>query len=236
MGPIRALIAREWRSAVDTPQGYVVAVAFLLASGLFFGNSLFLQGEASMEGLFSMLPLLFLFLLPALAMRLLAEERRSGTYELLATLPIGELELLAGKYLALLLQISLLLALTLFYPLTLLLLGDPDGGTILAGYLAALLLAAAMGAVALFASALTDNSVVAYVIGFLLLLALLLLDQLALNLTPLWQQRLELFSPLVHYQRLLRGLFTLGDLLHFAAIALLFLAAARFRLAQRQWA
>ncbi|MDQ6960143.1 MAG: ABC-2 transporter permease, partial [Mariprofundaceae bacterium] len=123
MSPVSAIIWKEWRTAVDTPLGYVIAVAFLLAAGFFFGNQLFLMGQAEMRGFFAILPVLLMFFIPAMTMRSLAEEKRSGTFELLATLPVSTLQIVAGKYLAVLLQVVVLLGFTLVYPLTLATLG-----------------------------------------------------------------------------------------------------------------
>ena len=235
MSAVRALVWKEWRQAVDTPLGYVIAVAFLLAAGFFFGNRLFLVGQADMRDFFAMLPVLLMFFVPAVCMRALADERKAGTFELVATLPVSTARIVAGKYLALMLQWSLLLALTLFYPATLALLGDPDAGQIAASYLAALLLTGAYVAVCLFASALTANGVVAYVLGFSMLLAVFLLAQAAPLLSPAAQNWLDLLNPLARYQGMLRGVVHLDDAAWLLAVAVAFLAATHLQLERRRW-
>jgi len=235
MSQISTLIWKEWRTAVDTPLGYVIAVAFLLAAGFFFGNRLFLMGQAEMRSFFSILPVLLIFFIPAMAMRSLAEEKRSGTFELLATLPVSAMQIVMGKYLAVLLQVVVLLAFTLVYPLSLATLGNIDAGQIAASYMAALLLAALYTAVCIFASSLTRNAVVAYVLGLSLLLAVFLLAQAAPLFSPTVQNILEIMSPLSHYQSMLRGVVHLDDVVFLLALCGVFLAAAHFQLERRRW-
>ncbi len=235
MKPAVALVQKEWRVAIDTPLGYVIAVAFLLATGFFFGNNLFLMGQADMRGWFTVLPLLLMFFMPAVAMRMLADEQRAGTFELLATMPLRTTGIVAGKYLAVMLQVGVLLGMTLLYPFTLAMLGNVDGGQIAAGYVAALLLAALYAAICLFASALSRHAVVAYVIGFGILLGLYLLAQVTPLLNPLLQNAVVMFSPLSHYQSMLRGVIALEDVVFFIVLTLLFLALAWLRLESRRW-
>jgi len=235
MSAVRAIIWKEWRQAVDTPLGYVLAVAFLLASGFFFGSRLFLTGQADMRDFFAMLPVLLMFFVPAVCMRALADERKTGTFELLATLPVSTAQIVAGKYLALMLQWVWMFAWTLFYPATLVMLGDPDAGQIAASYLAALLLAGVDVAACLFASALTSNGVVAYVLGFSMLLAVFLLAQISPLLSPAAQNWLESLNPLARYQGMLRGVVHLDDVAWLAAVAVMLLAATHLRLERRRW-
>jgi gliding motility-associated transport system permease protein len=235
MRRVLAIVWKEWRQSIDTPMGYVVAVAFLLAAGFFFGNTLFLVGQADMRSYFHVLPMLFMFFIPALTMRLLAEERHSGTFELLATLPVREVEIVAGKYLAVMLQLILMLALTLVYPASLSLLGNVDGGAVAASYVGALLLAAAYAAICLFASSLTRNAVVAYVLGFGMLLFFFLLGQASPELSSAMQDWLTLVNPVDRYQSMMRGVISLGDVTFMLMLALAFTALARFQLERRKW-
>jgi len=232
---VLAITWKEWRQTIDTPMGYVVAVAFLLASGFFFGNTLFLAGQADMRSYFHMLPLLFMFFIPALTMRLLAEERHSGTFELLATLPVREVEIVAGKYLAVMLQLLLMLVLTLVYPASLSTLGNVDGGAVGASYLGALLLAGVYAAICLFASSLTRNAVVAYVLGFAMLLFFFLIGQASPEFSSVMQDWLTLVNPVDRYQSMTRGVITLGDVVFMLMLALAFTALTKFQLERRKW-
>jgi len=230
-----AICWKEWRVALDTPLGYVVATAFLLAAGFFFGNYLFLVGQADMRGYFSVMPLLLMFFIPAMTMRMLAEEQRSGTFELLATMPVRTADIVAGKFLAVMAQVSALLALTLFYPLTLALIGNLDGGQVAAAYLALFLLAACYVAVALYASALTSHAVVSYVIGFGMLFGLFILMQAMPTLSPAIQDALAMLTPLAHYQLMLRGVIGLDNIGALLSVTMLFLVLTWFQLERRRW-
>jgi ABC-2 type transport system permease protein len=182
-----------------------------------------------------MLPLLFMFFIPALTMRLLAEERHSGTFELLATLPVREVEIVAGKYLAVMLQLLLMLVLTLVYPASLSTLGNVDGGAVAASYLGALLLAGVYAAICLFASSLTRNAVVAYVLGFAMLLFFFLIGQASPEFSSAMQDWLTLVNPVDRYQSMTRGVITLGDVIFMLMLALAFTALTKFQLERRKW-
>jgi len=230
-----SLCRKEWRVVMDTPLGYVMAVAFLSVCGFFFESNLFLIGQADMRAWFSILSLLLMFFVPAMAMRMLADEKRSGTFELLATMPITTMTIVLGKYLALCLQILALLVLTLLYPLTLSWLGNLDVGQVLASYLAAILLASSYAAVCLYASAVTRYEVVAYVFGFIMLLLSFLFFKAMPTFSPAVQDWLVLLSPLSHYQSMLRGLIRLSDVMFFIAMNGLFLTLTWFELERRRW-
>jgi len=226
---------KEWRVMLDTPLGYVVATAFLLASGFFFGKNLFLVGQADMRSYFSALPLLLLFFIPALSMRMLADEQREGTFELLATMPVRMLEIVAGKFAAVLLQVLTLLALTLVYPLSLSLLGHVDAGQIAVSYLASLLLASVYVSVSLYASSLSSHAVVSYVLGFGMLLGLFLLGQAAATLPPAAQDWIVVLSPIQHFGNMLRGVIGLEDVVFLLAVSAGFIALTWFQLERRRW-
>jgi len=195
-----SLCRKEWRVVMDTPLGYVMAVAFLSVCGFFFESNLFLIGQADMRAWFSILSLLLMFFVPAMAMRMLADEKRSGTFELLATMPITTMTIVLGKYLALCLQILALLVLTLLYPLTLSWLGNLDVGQVLASYLAAILLASSYAAVCLYASAVTRYEVVAYVFGFIMLLLSFLFFKAMPTFSPFFIAMNGLFLTLTWFE------------------------------------
>jgi len=235
MRQIAILCGKELRIALETAQGAVVAVAFLLACGFFFSSNLFLMGQAEMRGFFAVMPLLLMFFIPAMAMRLLADELNSGTFELLATMPVSSLQLVVGKYLSLLLQLLILFALTLLYPWSLSMLGDPDGGRIAAGYLALLLLASGYSAICLYASSLTRHAMVSYIIGFTILFAMYLASQAAMTLSPASQDWLQILMPLPGYQSMLRGVIGIENIAYFLCMTVLFLALTCFQLERRRW-
>ncbi|MDX8397280.1 MAG: ABC transporter permease subunit [Mariprofundaceae bacterium] len=231
----QAICSKEWRVAIDTPRAYVVAVAFLVVTGFFFSQNLFLVAQADMRGWFSMLSLLLIFFIPAMAMRLLAGEYQTGTFELLATMPVRTIDVVLGKYLALLLQLTILLLLTLFYPLTLSSLGSLDWGQLCSSYLSVWLLAAAYSAVCLYASALTRYELVAYIVGLMMLLMMFLLSQAMLTFIPAIQDVIFLLSPSAHYHGMLRGLISLSDVMFFITMSGLFLVLTWFQMQRRRW-
>jgi len=235
MNPMIALCQKEWRISMDTPQGYVVSIAFLLASGFFFGSNLFLNGQADMRHWFAILPMLFIFFIPAMSMRLLADELHDGTYELLATMPTRTLDIVLGKYLSLLGHITFLLALTLLYPLTLSLLGNIDSGLIMASYLGAWLLAASFAAICLYASSLTSHAMIAYIVGLILLLMIFLLSQISPTLSPALQDIINMLGPISHYHHLLRGVVSFDDVAVFVMVIITFLSLCWFDLERRRW-
>lgn len=235
MNKVMAIVAKEWKTWIDTPLGYVIAVAFFIASGYFFSSALFLVGQADMRNWFSSLPMLLLFFVPAMTMRMLADEQKSGTFELLATMPLTTSEIVGGKFLAVFLQLLALFMLTLMYPLTLSLIGELDVGQIAASYVAVLLLAASYAAICLFASAVTRYEVVAYVVGFGVLLTLFLVSQSIVLFSPQVQDLIMMVSPLAHYQSMIRGVLSLQDIAYFIALAGLFLMLTWFSLERRRW-
>ncbi|MDQ6976336.1 MAG: ABC transporter permease subunit [Mariprofundaceae bacterium] len=232
---IIALCRKEWRTCIDTPLAYVIGIAFLVTTGFFFSNSLFLVNEADMRGWFAVLPLLLIFFVPAMAMRFIADERRSGTFELLATLPVGTLTVVLGKFLSLFTQLAVLIGLTLLYPWTLSGLGTLDGGQMMVSYIALLLLAGSYAAICLYASALTGYEVIAYVFGLVLLLTLFLLLQVATLFPPFIQNVLTTLSPVAHYQSLLRGVLNLGDVVYLLMVIGVFISLCSFELERRRW-
>src|SRR5262249_11387779 len=178
MANIWAIARRELYSYFVSPIAYVVGALFLVVSGFLFSIILGLSNEASMRSLFGNYAVIFLFIVPALTMRLLAEEQRTGTMELLLTAPVRDSQLVLGKFLGAFLLLLGILAVTAIYPLVLVLAGNPDRGPILAGYLGVILQGAAFLAIGLFASSLTQNQVIAALLAFVILLLLWLADAL----------------------------------------------------------
>jgi ABC-2 type transport system permease protein len=177
MNPTRILFRRELASYFATPVAYVFIVIFLLLSGAFtfYLGGFYERGQADLQPFFGFHPWLYLFLIPAVAMRLWAEERKSGSIELLLTLPVTMGQAVLGKFLAAWAFVGIALALTFPIWVTVNYLGDPDNGVIIASYLGSLLMAGAFLAVGSCLSAMTRNQVVAFILTvvacFLLLLA-----------------------------------------------------------------
>ena len=159
------LFKKELMSYFNSPIAYIFIGVFLVIGNWLFFNNFFLFGQVSMRGYFDLLPWIFLFLAPAVTMRLWAEEKRSGTIEFLLTLPVSDWQVVLGKFLGALAFMAISLLLTLSIPLSLAMLGNLDAGPVIGGYAGALLLAGAYLSLGLFISSLTKNQIIAFVIG-----------------------------------------------------------------------
>lgn len=223
MNAMLAVMRRELRSYFVTPLAYVFIVIFLLlASALtYYQGDFYERGQADLQPFFAFHPWLYLFLVPALSMRLWAEERKSGTLELLLTLPVSVTQAMLGKFFAGWIVIALALALTFPMWLTVNYLGNPDNGVIVAGYLGSLLMAGAYLAVGCCVSTLTRSQVVAFILTaavcFLLLLAgqPLVLDAASGFLSQRLVDGVADLSLLRHFDAIARGVLDLRDVFYF---------------------
>ena len=224
MNPVMTVFKRELRSYFATPVAYVFIVIFLLLSGsfTFYLGGFYQRGQADLEPFFNFHPWLYLFLVPAVAMRLWAEERKTGTIELLLTLPITMWQAVLGKYLAAWAFIGIALALTFPIWITVNYLGDPDNGVIVTSYLGSFLMAGAFLAIGACISATTRNQVIAFiltvVVCFMLLLAgyPLVLDFFAALAPQGVVDAIAGLSFLTHFDAISKGVIDLRDLLYFA--------------------
>ncbi len=223
---VRTIAKRELVGYFDSPVAYVFIVIYLLLAGFFtftFG-AFFDRGEASLTAFFMWMPWLLLFLVPALGMRLWSEERRSGTIELLLTLPVTPWQAILGKFLASWLFIAIAMALTFPVWITVNWLGDPDNGVILAGYLGSWLLAGAYLAVSCLTSAITRNQVVSFILSVVICFGLVVAgftpvtDLLARWAAPWLVEAVAGFSVLTHFDGFQRGVIDSRDFVFFASV------------------
>lgn len=231
MHSIATIFRREMASYFATPVAYVFIVIFLALNGVmtFYVGGFFERNQADLVAFFSFHPWLYLFLIPALSMRLWAEERRTGTIELSMTLPLTAAQIVVGKFLAAWAFTGIALALTFPIWLTVNFLGDPDNGAILAAYLGSLLMAGGFLAVGSFVSALTKNQVIAFVLSATLCFLLVAMGStLVLNfLGDLAQGAIADFfrslSVMNHYSDISKGVVDFRDAVYFGALICLFL-------------
>jgi len=223
---VRTIAKRELSAYFESPVAYVFLVIFLLLAGFFtftFGG-FFERGEASLAAFFNWMPWLFLFLVPAVGMRLWSEERRLGTIELLLTMPVATWQAILGKFLASWLFLAIALALTFPIVVTVNWLGDPDNGVIASGYVGTVLLAGAYLAIACMTSALTRNQVIAFILAVVLCLLLILVgfspitDLLARWAAPWLVESVAKFSVLTHYDGFERGVLDSRDVVYFLSV------------------
>jgi ABC-2 type transport system permease protein len=233
MQNILYITRKEFRSFFNLTIGYVFIVVYLLfTNGLFF-YTFFLVNQAEMRNYFTILPWVFLFFIPAVTMRLWAEERKQGTLELLLTLPIKDYEAVIGKYLASLLLIIVTLLLSLNVPLTVALSGKPDFGPIIGGYVGALLLGAAYAAIGVCISSMTENQIIAFLISVFIIAGSLLAGMLADimgSLGPL----LRFLSPGEHFQSVARGVIDSRDVIYYLSVIFFFLFLNNFIVVSRK--
>ncbi len=232
---MKSLFLKEISAFFGSLTGYLVLVLFLVALGLivwvFPETSVLNYGYADLESLFLYTPYVFTFLIPAISMRSLAEERRAGTWEMLQTSPLSLVQILLAKYLALLLLVFLAVLPTLGYAYSISLLGNPPGNLDWAGFfgswLGLLMIGATFAAVGLFASSLTSQQVVAFVLGvFLCFLLYFGLTALAGMVPGDWAYWVEELSLSYHYESLSRGVIDSRDLFFMLGMIWFFLGAA----------
>jgi ABC-2 type transport system permease protein len=223
MNPIMAVVRRELRSYFVTPVAYVFLVIFLVLSGIltFYVGDFYDRGIADLQPFFVMHPWLYLILVPAVSMRLWAEEAKSGTLELLLTLPINLWQAMLGKFLAAWLFVGLALLLTFPIWITVNYLGSPDNGIIVAGYIGSWLMAGAFLAIGACLSTVTSSQVVAFILTALVCVLLILagqsqvLDFFQGTLPRKLVNGVAHLSMLRHYEGIARGVLDVRDLLYF---------------------
>lgn len=230
-----AIARRELESYFVSPIAYVVTAAFLFISGYFFTFILFYTRQATMRYLFSNLSIIALFVAPVLTMRLISEEKRSGTIELVLTSPVRDWEFVLGKYLAGLALFTLMLVLTLYYPLLLEIFGNPDRGAILAGYLGLWLYGAALLSVGVLASSLTRNQIIAAVLGFGLLLILWVCDAAGDFTGAPLSNFFRYLSLSAHYFDFPKGIVDTKDVVYYISLAAAGLFLSTLSLSSRRW-
>lgn len=228
---VKIIFKRELYSYFTTPLAYIFICVFLVLAGAmtFYVGDFFERGLADLSPFFMFHPWLYLFFIPALSMRLWAEERKTGSIELLLTLPISTRDAVAGKFLAAWAFTGLALLLTLPFWITVSILGNPDHGIIIASYVGSLLLAGAYLAMSLAISSLTKSQVIAFVVSaFVCFMFSFTGTGLALQFIEGWLpvvvvRLLQNLSVITHYNELLRGVIDLSTILYFATLILGFL-------------
>jgi len=218
---------RDFQAYFNSPVAYVVLGVFLLVLGYLFFSTLFLAGFASMRGFFSVAPILFVVFGPAITMRLISEERKTGTIEQLLTLPISNFEVVLGKFLAALGIVVVGLLFTLPYVVSVSLLTPADTpfdyGPVIGGYIGLVLLASAFLALGLFASSLTKNQIVAFIIGLALCFFFYFVDKFAVLMPAQIGAVLEYISVDYHFGNIARGVVDTRDLVYYISLIAIFL-------------
>ncbi|GJM45544.1 MAG: hypothetical protein DHS20C21_23860 [Gemmatimonadota bacterium] len=241
MRDIGVIFRREMGAYFHSPIAYIFIIVFLLLTAGFYTNGFFLSGVADMRDFFGTLPLYLLFFVPALTMRLWAEEQRLGTFELLMTLPMKPVSIVLGKYFASLAFYGIALACTLTIPLSLAWIGDPDTGAIVAGYLGALLLGGLFLSVGIFVSGLFRDQIAAFVLT-LLACALFVLagTQFFVAVLDGWIAGFgsflsRSFAVAGHFEGIQRGVIAIDDVMFFVSFSIVFLFLNTVSLESRKY-
>jgi ABC-2 type transport system permease protein len=229
------ILRRELGAYFNSPVAYIVVTVFLLVCGYLFFSQAFLVKEATMRDFFGIAPLIFIFFAPAVTMRLLAEEKRSGTFELLITLPVGDWEVVLGKFFASLVLLGVAILLTLTYPITLSFMGELDWGTVAGGYIGLLLLGGAYLAIGLMASSWTRNQVVAFILAFAISFGLYLCGKLLPLMPASLAPIVDYISLDSHFNNIAKGVIDSRDIIYYLSMigGCLFLATRS--LESRRW-
>lgn len=236
MNNIIVIAGRELKSYFNSPIAYLVIVVFLLVVGGFFANGLFLGGQAEMRFAIQIVPLIFTFFIPAIAMRLISEEQRSGTLELLTTMPIQDYEIIIGKFLAATALLVITILLTGIHAITISMLGDVDVGQLFSQYLGLILLGISYLAIGIFGSSLSKNQIVAFIVSFFILFALFLFDKYVIMFVPGAVANIVQYLSLdYHFSNVARGVIDLRDLVYYFSVIFLFLFLATRTLESRKW-
>jgi len=233
MNAVNVILKRELASYFATPVAYIFIIIFLMLSGVFtfYLGQFFERGQADLTSFFNFIPWLYIVLVPAVSMRLWSEERRSGTIELIMTLPLSTFQVVIGKFLAAWLFIGLALTLTFPQWLTVNYLGDPDNGVILAGYIGAWFMSGGFLAVGSCLSAATKNQIVAFILTLVVCFVLVvsgfpIVQDVFSSWAPLWLvDAVSNVSFLSHFNAISRGVIDLRDFVYFAVMIVAFLYA-----------
>jgi ABC-2 type transport system permease protein len=237
MKSILTITKRELRSFFDSLMAYIMIVAFLGFSGFFTwiqGRDIFFVNQASLQSFFSIAYWTLFFFIPALTMRQIAEERKTGTIEMLLTKPVSEWQIVCGKFLATLSLIIIALLLTIPYYITVAQLGPIDHGAVLLGYLGLILMSAAYICIGLFTSSLTNNQIVAFLLALFIGIFFHILFDILSNVLPgILGNISHYLSMSTHFESISRGVFDSKDIIYFLSIVMLGLVGSEAVLTKR---
>jgi ABC-2 type transport system permease protein len=188
-------------------------------TGWFFFTTFFLHNQASLRNFFALLPITFSFVVPAITMRLFSEELNVGSYEILLTLPVTFLDVVLGKFLAALAFLAIMMIPTLSYPISVSFLGQLDWGPVVGGYVGAILLGGSFSAIGLFASSLTRNQIIAFIVGMAICFSLTLVDKMLFFLPQSLLGLLEYLGADFHFENISKGIIDSRDIVYFLSVS-----------------
>ncbi len=217
---------KELKTYFNSPIAYVVIGVFLLVSGWFVSSNMFLAGTADLRVFFQIAPLIFMFFAPAITMRLISEEKKTGTIELLVTMPIRDEEIILGKFLAALVLLATALLFTLPFVIFLVFLGDVDKGPLIGGYVGLLFMGGAYLAIGLLGSSLTENQVVAFIVGLGISFLFFMFDKVLMYVPPFIGGILQYLAMDYHFENIGRGVIDSRNVIYYVSLIVVMLASS----------
>jgi len=232
----RSVFLKEMRTFFNSPMAYIFLVIFAVINGYFFINTFFLFNQSDMRSLFNIVPLIYLFFVPAVSMGLIAREKNIGTMELIDTLPMETYEFVLGKFLAAFTLILLGLLATVIHLVTLMYVGtNIDYGAVFSGYMGLAFVGAVYSAVGTFASSVTENQVVAFIIGVFLVLVFSLMDWMLVFIPVSIAGVVQFLSINFHLSNISRGVMDSRNIIYFISLIGFFLYITIRTLDARKW-
>jgi ABC-2 type transport system permease protein len=227
---------KEMRTYLNSPASYIVLFVFLIISSWFFTSPFFLVNQSVMDSLFGIVPIVFVFFIPAITMNLISREKDSGTIESLTTFPLTDQEIVFGKFISSVMLLSIGLVFTLIHFLTVIILGtNVDFGGIIVGYLGLFLMGAAYSAIGIFSSTLSNNQIIAFIIALLIIFFLFILRFILFFLPTGMGEFFQYLSSDHHFSNMARGIIDSRNLVYFGSIIALFLKMAIVVMESRKW-
>ena len=236
MRNLKAIYLKEIKSYFNSPMAYIFLVIFTVINGYFFTRTFFLFNQSDMRSLFNIIPLVYIFFIPAVTMSLIARENNLGTMEVISTLPLKDMDFVLGKFLAALSLIVIGLLITLIHFFTLTQVGtNIDYGAVFTGYLGLALAGAVYSSVGIFASSLTDNQVVAFIIGIFIVIIFFLMDKMLMFVPISLTGLIQFLSVDYHLSNISRGVIDSRNVIYFASVVGFFLFMTVRVLEIRRW-
>jgi ABC-2 type transport system permease protein len=236
MDNVKMIYRKEISAFFNSPVAYIVLIVFALIAAWFFSNTFFLTNQSDLRNLFDIIPIVYVFFVPAVTMGLIARERNAGTMEFLTTLPITDGQIVWGKFLAALSLIGVALLFTFVHFFTLLIVGKHvDVGALISGYFGLWLVGAVYVAIGVFGSAITNNQITAFIISFMIIFILFILEKVLIFAPTFLAAVFQYISMDYHLENISRGVIDSRNLIYFGSVIALFLLLSTRVLEMRKW-
>jgi ABC-2 type transport system permease protein len=212
------IMKKELMSYYSTPIAYIVITVFLVVTGWFFFSTFFIYNQAELREFFKLLPMIFSFIIPAVTMRLFSEEKHTGSFEILMTLPVSLYDVVIGKLFAGIVFTASMLVPTLIYIISIVIVGSPGLGPTIGGYFGAILLGGAFSAIGILASSITKNQIIAFIIGMIICFFLTFIDKFQFFLPTSLANLVDFLSADYHFKNFAKGIIDSRDIIYFLSV------------------